>query len=83
MIIDQSILAGKKAYLRNTENKINIIDISGSGDICKAHSDPVGEGMVVEVDGLSLQLIREDILELYQRKEDDAELISIRFDIIV
>lgn len=63
MIIDQITLAGADAYLAAAGGQVNLAQPPREG-----RSVEVGEGMVVDVTSLSLQLDRENILDLFDRQ---------------
>ena len=63
MIIDQVTLAGVDAYLTADGRDVNLARGAREG-----HSQQIGEGMVLDVSGLSVQLDHENILEMFNRQ---------------
>ena len=69
MIIDQIRLSGEQAYLRDGDR----IDLTNP--IATGSTEPIGEGMILEVTGIDILLESEKLLDLYRRRP--SQLLSV------
>jgi hypothetical protein len=72
MITDQIALAGMRAYLQTAAGSV---DLATEASPTTGHSTPLGRGMLLDVNALSLNLRGEDLSALFTRAT--APLVSI------
>ncbi len=78
MIIDQIVLAGSAAYLKRDdvdEDDPEVLNLAQGTRI--GSSATPGEGLVQEINGLNLQIERDDVMELFARQAEPLIAVEV------